>query len=246
MFALALAAVVLVADAGSGRILTMRGDDAANRRVAPGSTIKPFVVWALLEEGTVPPTMQCERKVRLQGRNLDCSHPELAAPLDARAALAYSCNSYFTRVTRLIPPAKLAARLRSYGFEADDAQTHGEAALQGIGEAAVWTTPKALLACYRRLANAPVPKMIREGLEAAVEYGSGQWAAAPGIGVAGKTGTTANSARTSTHAWFAGFAPSRQAEIVVVVFVERGRGASNAAPLAGEAFRAHFAKRVRR
>jgi penicillin-binding protein 2 len=246
MLTLALAAVVLVADAGSGSILTMRGASAVNRRAPPGSTVKPFVVWALLQEGVAPPAMQCLRKVRLQGRNLDCSHPQLAVPLDARTALAYSCNSYFTRLTRLIPPAKLAARLRSYGFEAGDAPTQEQAALQGIGEASVWTTPKALLASYRRLAKAPALDDIREGLEGAVEYGSGQWAAAPQIKVAGKTGTTPNLARTSTHAWFAGFAPSRQAEIVVVVFVEHGRGASNAAPLAGAVFRKHFAGQARR
>jgi cell division protein FtsI/penicillin-binding protein 2 len=243
MPAFALAAVVLVANVSDGRIMTAQGEESVNRRVAPGSTIKPFVLLALAAEGIATPVLPCERKVRLQGRNLDCSHPVTAAPLDAAAALAYSCNSYFARAARLVEPARLAARLRDAGFEVRDAGSNEEVALQGIGEAAVWTTPRALLDSYRRLAAGPPVAVVREGLEGAVEFGSAQWAAAPGVRVAGKTGTTPNAARTRTHAWFAGFAPSDRPEVVVVVFVEDGRGGSNAAPVAGEVFREWWAKR---
>ena len=41
------------------------------------------------------------------------------------------------------------------------------------------------------------------------------------------------------HAWFAGFAPAQAPEIVVVVLLDQGRGGTDAAPIAGEIFRAY-------
>jgi cell division protein FtsI/penicillin-binding protein 2 len=35
-----------------------------------------------------------------------------------------------------------------------------------------------------------------------------------------------------THAWFVGFAPARNPQVAVVVFLERGQGGLDAAPLA--------------
>ena len=42
-----------------------------------------------------------------------------------------------------------------------------------------------------------------------------------------------------THAWFAGFAPAEKPEIVIVVFVNRGRGSVEAAQLAHRIFEAY-------
>jgi penicillin-binding protein 2 len=77
----------------------------------------------------------------------------------------------------------------------------------------------------------------------------------PGVEAGGKTGTAQVIAREATirsgvdrktledHAWFAGFAPLNDPQMVVVVFVENGgHGSSAAAPLARELFEKRFAK----
>jgi cell division protein FtsI/penicillin-binding protein 2 len=59
--------------------------------------------------------------------------------------------------------------------------------------------------------------------------------------VAGKTGTAPAEQGQWTHAWFAGFAPAGKPEIVLVVFLEKGRGGSDAAEVAREIFAAFAA-----
>jgi peptidoglycan glycosyltransferase len=69
-------------------------------------------------------------------------------------------------------------------------------------------------------------------MTAVVESGTGTGAALSGVQVAGKTGT-AEVADGEPHAWFAGFAPADDPQIVVAVLVENaGTGGSVAAPIA--------------
>jgi penicillin-binding protein 2 len=63
--------------------------------------------------------------------------------------------------------------------------------------------------------------------------------------VAGKTGTAQTPGDRPTHAWFVGFGPYRDAEIVVVVMIEEGgEGSSVATPLAHDIFFWWFEKRT--
>src|SRR5690242_11523302 len=88
-------------DAASGKLIAARRIEVAARRLArPGSAIKPFTLLAL---GDRAAPLLCARALEIGGRRLDCTHPNLPGPLDAVAALAYSCNFYF---------AERAARLR--------------------------------------------------------------------------------------------------------------------------------------
>jgi len=65
-----------------------------------------------------------------------------------------------------------------------------------------------------------------------VKRGTGTGAALAGVQVAGKTGT-AEVAGAAPHAWFAGFAPASDPQVVVAVVVENGgSGGSVAAPIA--------------
>jgi peptidoglycan glycosyltransferase len=81
------------------------------------------------------------------------------------------------------------------------------------------------------------------GLMGCVRFGTCQAAAVPGVQVAGKTGTSsALDGSGATHAWFVGFAPADKPEIAVVVFLERGTGAHNAAALAGKLLGYYFAE----
>ena len=37
----------------------------------------------------------CPGKLYVDGHNFTCSHPKVNGPMDARMALAYSCNNFF-------------------------------------------------------------------------------------------------------------------------------------------------------
>jgi len=255
------AAIVL--DVHSGRILASSHLDVAARRVAaPGSSIKPFTLLALLESGKVnqQTALVCERSVSISGRKLDCSHPRTAEPLDPAAALAYSCNSYFTTVALRLSPEELRNDFLRDGFASPTALASSEATgtvalsqspeqeqLQAIGEWGVQVTPLELAKAYRSLAllqpkhNEKLSPLFA-GLEQSVAYGMGHEAQpAQPMKVAGKTGTAPADEGPWTHAWFAGYAPAIDPEIVIVVFLEKGHGGSDAAAVARQVFDA-FAK----
>jgi penicillin-binding protein 2 len=83
-------------------------------------------------------------------------------------------------------------------------------------------------------------RLIKEGLRQSVAYGTSAAAKLPQKTVAGKTGTSSAYFGAKTDAWFAGFAPYEKPEITVVVFLEDGRGAMEAAPIAREVFKSYF------
>lgn len=249
---------VVVLDVSSGRVLAAhRLDVAARRLAAPGSAIKPFTLAALLASGRFKEdtALACRREVRVAGRRLDCTHPQASAPLDAVAALAYSCNGFFVEASARLSGAELAAALRGFGLASRtglapdevsgvvrETATAEERALQAVGEAGVLVTPLGMASAYRKLALRRMASDARwrtvfEGLDAAVRFGTAQRAAADGMDVAGKTGTASSPAGIH-HAWFAGYAPAARPTHVVVVFLERGSGGGDAAPVAGAIFRA--------
>ena len=231
--------VALVADAVTGHLLAAYRPDAARTlRSSPGSTLKPFTLaaWIDAHDGASPAAWPCPRQLRIAGHRFDCTHPVLAAPLDPSSALAYSCNCYFAHLADSLDPRAFAESLRHVAGSVRIASTAGELRMQAIGEWGVEVSPFLLLAAWRRLANAkpkPAWAPIFSGLEGAVAYGTAQLAASSALHVAGKTGTGPQ------HAWFAGFAPAGAPRVVVVVFLEQGRGGSDAAPVADEIFQAY-------
>jgi penicillin-binding protein 2 len=91
---------------------------------------------------------------------------------------------------------------------------------------------------------------LRNALTAVVKEGTGTAARVPGLDIAGKTGTAqtiakSDSSKGQDHAWFASFAPADDAQVVVVVFVERGgHGGEVAAPIARQIYEAIFLQKV--
>ncbi len=82
--------------------------------------------------------------------------------------------------------------------------------------------------------------VLREGMRAVVERGSGLAAKIDGLPVAGKTGSAENP-RGRPHAWFVGYAPIDAPRLVIVAFVEHGfRGGIAAAPVARAVLQAAF------
>ena len=253
----------VVLDVQSGNVLaTYHVDVAARRVVHPGSSIKPLTLLTLLETGKVDANtaLVCKRPLMIAGHRLDCPHPDTKEPLEPAAALAYSCNSYFTSVATRLTPAQLRAGFVQDGFtsptglapreaagEVALAQTPEQLQLQAIGEWGIRVTPLELVHAYRKLAllseknnDAKPASLLFEGLQQSVTYGMAHAAqpAAP-MKVAGKTGTALADEGPWTHGWFAGYAPADNPEIVLVVFLENGHG-SDAAALASKLF-AEFA-----
>ena len=255
----------VVLDVHTGEVLASYRLDVAARRLAyPGSSIKPFTLMALLEGGKLDTqtVLLCKRHVAIAGHELDCSHPNIKQPLDPAAALAYSCNSYFSTVALRLTAEQLHDSFIREGFASVTSLTTSEASgevalahspeqqqLQAIGEWGVRVTPLELARAYRRLAELQVrhdPKLapLFDGLEGSVAYGMAH-AVQPAteIKVAGKTGTAPADEGQWTHAWFAGYAPAHNPEIVVVVFLEKGHGGSEAAGVARAIFSSYAQSR---
>ncbi|MEN9558381.1 MAG: hypothetical protein RL141_750 [Candidatus Parcubacteria bacterium] len=80
---------------------------------------------------------------------------------------------------------------------------------------------------------------VRQGMRETVTYGSGRALSILPMPVAGKTGTAQWRSDRPNHAWFIGYAPAENPEVVVVVLLEEGQeGSSYAVPVAGDILRA--------
>ena len=253
----------VVAEVSTGKILAAKNLSAASRRLAlPGSTLKTFTLTTLLESGKLSPdeTFVCPYKLEVAGHRLDCTHPMNLGPFDSAQALAYSCNNFFARMALRLTPTELQHGLGGWGFTSPThlvaseatgeivlAHSASEQELQAIGEFGIHVTPLELLQGFRRVAQRrrePGPpavplKIAFAGLEAGVDYGMASAAKTPGLAVAGKTGTSLADEGNWTHGWFAGYAPADAPEVALVVFLERGRGPTDAAGIAHQLFAAY-------
>jgi len=250
----------MVVEVRSGQVLAAYHPNVAARRLArPGSAFKPFTLLALLWSGKLSATesLVCRRNLRVGRHDLSCFHPQ-TGPLQAVSALAYSCNDFFATFGSRLTPAELQATFIKSGFAAPTgllpdevagfihlAHSDEERQLQAVGEGDMKITPLEMLAAYRTIAMRRIDpeatvadRVVFQGLEEATAYGMSRLASAPETKVAGKTGTTITDDGHWTNGWFAGYAPAGKPEIAVVVFVERGTGPSDAAPLASEIFSA--------
>jgi cell division protein FtsI/penicillin-binding protein 2 len=248
------AAIVL--NVASGQIEARSHPEvAAGRLAAPGSAIKPFTLLALLHSGHFDPEQRvlCRRSVRLAGHAMNCTHPDSPTPLNAAEALAYSCNFYFAAAASHVSAGDLREEFEKAGLSSE---THlgapeatgqisvpaylDELQLQALGAWGIEITPLEMASAYRGLAlrrkdnTDPALAIVFAGLEGSTAYGMAH-AAQPDDAVAGKTGTASSTTFSLTHGWFAGYAPAQDPKIVVVVFLEHGRGI-DAASLARKIF----------
>jgi cell division protein FtsI/penicillin-binding protein 2 len=213
-------------DARTRRVLAVRNEAAATRvTMPPGSTMKPLALAALLKGGALRPneSWPCPGALSIAGRQLNCPHPRLLAPMTIETALAYSCNCFVAHMAERLLPGELPYARRVSDTDA--------IRLQALGETGVSLAVSELAELFRQLAlNAP-PQIVA-GLEGAVEYGTARMAAVAGVKVAGKTGTVRGAA------WFAGWMPSRAPEVVIAVRVPGQSGGSDAAPVAAQMLKA--------
>jgi cell division protein FtsI/penicillin-binding protein 2 len=241
----------VVVDVKSRAILAAHGMDLASLRLeAPGSTLKPFLLMALLETGKLDPTQEfiCRRQLKIGSAQLDCTHPAEVRQLDAAEAIAYSCNSYVAQVASRLSGTELVELLRRAGFDTPSGlvtqEAHGRIAvppnleelqLEALGYRGISVTPLELLEAYRKVAlrkrqnDLGVDAPAFKGLEDSVTFGMAHAAWVDGMSVAGKTGTSVARNIQQTHGFFVGYAPAEKPEIAVVVFLAQGRGLDAAA-----------------
>ena len=246
---------IVVLDVDTGRLLAEhRLGEAAHTLAAPGSTLKPLVLYSLVAADRWDPHQRiaCNRRLSVAGHSLACPHPP-APPFNAREALAWSCNSYFAAVARTLAPGELAGILRPTGLldvtglAANEAlaefrapSTVDDEQLTLLGVEGIRVSPLELAEAYRWLAlrmaahpSSPATQVVRDGLMDSASFGMAGEASLGGLSVAGKTGTAEGAVSPRTHGWFAGLAPATHPQVVIVVFEPAGRGA-DAAHLAGE------------
>ncbi len=96
--------------------------------------------------------------------------------------------------------------------------------------------------------------IVREGMAAAVQWGTAQKAQVPGLNVAGKTGSAefcddlaqklgycAAGLPRPTHAWFTAYAPAENPQIALVIYIYNGgEGSQAAAPVAQKILQVWF------
>lgn len=246
---------VVVLDIATGRLLAASQlTDAARTLAAPGSTLKPLVLFGLVAEGRWYPgrRVACDRRLRIAGRALECSHPA-ADPMDARQALAWSCNTYFATVGATLAEGELRRLLAPTGLLGQTGLAAGEAvaefrdpherdgeSLAVLGVEGIRVTPLELAEAYRWLATqlaahagTEASRVVAAGLSDSASFGIAASASLGGVAVAGKTGTANLGAGTPSHGWFAGLAPAGEPNVVVVVYLPAGHGA-NAAQVAAD------------
>lgn len=84
-------------------------------------------------------------------------------------------------------------------------------------------------------------KIVRQGMRQVVTSGSARSLQAVPVSVAGKTGTAQWSSKDLPHAWFTGFAPYDQPQIVITVLIEGGgEGSSVAVPIVRDVLSWYF------
>jgi len=257
---------IVVVDVESGKIIAARGTDlAAHRLATPGSSVKPFVLMALLESGRLDPQKKllCHRPLWIGGVRMDCLHPEDVTQLDASQAIAYSCNSYVAQAAVRFNADEVVELYRRLGFDSATGLADGEATgrieqpstreeieLEALGHWGVQVTPLELLEAYRKLAlrvrrgeMAEADGPVLAGLEGSTDFGMAHAAHVDGMKIAGKTGTSEAPGVPRTHGFFDGYAPAEKPQIAIMVYVERGSGGDAAA--AAQPVLAAFAKHPR-
>jgi len=244
------AARIVVVDIATGRLLATHHLDEARRTLAaPGSTLKPLILYSVLASNRWDSNRRivCNRRLVLAGHRLACSHPT-APPFDAREALTWSCNTYFAEVARSFGPGELGAILRPSGLLGESGLARDEAIaefseprsvettqLTALGVAGIRVTPLELAAAYRWLArelaihaDSVAAQTVRAGLEDSASFGMAGPASLGGVPVAGKTGTAENVSSIQTHGWFVALAPSANPQVVIAIYLPAARGAGAA------------------
>ena len=226
------------------------GDDASPFRKRPvpqaGSELQPCVGRA---------TSQCP---------VECWYKPGHGKLDMSRALAVSCNQYFYQLAKRTSPASFFKTLAALGLSASGDLARGApvAPETMIGlDSTLRLLPLQVLKAFGVLISGHLSAetgsfatpdfahaILLDGLRLGPKEGTSalaQQALPLNHHLLGKTGTSPAFAggrylKSRTDGWFLGFYPAAQPVLAVMVYYPRGLGASNAAPLGGQAIRMYL------
>lgn len=222
----------------NGEVLAEAGGHS-DRAYISGSTIKPILLAAAMDEGVVTESdvFDCSRSER-DGKVLRDASPR--ARLALPELLARSSNVGFAQIFDRLGGARFSRALERFHFVAPPGLATAssgdwDGAMTAIGST-MSATPRQVARAYAALANGgdgivkpETASRVRALLEGVVtsESGTGKRAKVIGVRVAGKTGsstwTTADGA-TSTYASFVGYVPADHPRYVIFVGVESPSG----------------------
>jgi cell division protein FtsI (penicillin-binding protein 3) len=259
------AAIVLVLDPRTGHVLAAgyRGGTestaqlAAVRPMVAGSTMKPVVIAAALEEGVIKPTDRFDASPLPVATIVDAKPHGM---LDVGEILATSSNVGLTKVFDRLGGAKLAVWTKRFHLAAAPPTIADGTAGASVAMGKVSSTPLEIAAAFAILANGGVyhaptfepragvgERVVRVETAATVlallegvtgENGTGKAARVDGVRVAGKTGTAKLGAAMDSkdyYSSFVGTAPLENPRYVVFVGAETprdgGTGGQVAAPV---------------
>jgi SpoIID/LytB domain protein len=228
-------AAILVMDLPSGRTLSAVQPDLLTARIAPGSVLKVATLVAALETGVISPATRfaCRRRVKVDGRELVCVHPDLGRPMSPAEALAYSCNDFFVTIAARLPREALSAATTSLGL--GPVSPRASVPLAAVGLEGIEASPEQLLRGFVR-ATDPISgarmrpetrAVLLEGLRGAARYGTARAIGDHGIDALAKTGT-APMPGGGYHGLALAVSPSMRASRAIAVLIPGGSGAEAA------------------
>jgi beta-lactamase regulating signal transducer with metallopeptidase domain len=259
------AAIVLVLDPSTGNVLAVgyRGGTestaqlAAVRPMVPGSTMKPLVIAAALDEGVIQPTDTFDASPSSLAPLKDA---EPHGVLDVRGILTVSSNVGLAKIFDRLGGAKLADWGRRFHLASVPSTIPDGPSGAAVAIGAKFSSnPLEIAGAFATLANggiyhAPtfVPhrdegeRVVRAETAATVlgllegvtsEHGTGKAAHLDGVKVAGKTGTSHLGQGTADYyASFVGTAPADHPRYVIFVGAETPRDGGSGGKVAAPVF----------
>ncbi|CAN5739766.1 hypothetical protein BH11MYX2_BH11MYX2_18470 [soil metagenome] len=263
------AAIIIVLEPQTGRVvgLSARGGTettaplAAERPITPGSTMKPLVIAAALDEGTIITTERFDASERSTPGTPIIHDSEPHGILTAREILAVSSNIGLTKVFRKMGGADLVAwnqRFHLASAPATITDDNRGAAVAFGGN--IRSTPLEMAAAFATLANGGVyhapsftaetdrgERVVRTETATTVldmlesvtlDGGTGTAAHVDGARVAGKTGTAHLNlpGATDYYSSFVGTAPIEHPRYVVFIGAETPKDGGTGGQVAAPAF----------
>ncbi len=232
------------------RIVLERGE-VRHQRIMPGSVMKAFTAYALIEAGRADSVYECRGKhVDALGQERRCWIRAGHGPMKLRTAIAESCNVWFYENAQYLDDQRLLSIYRAFGFgEPRPGRVRdllpGEIPARDLPDVAVGdhlalrVTPLSLLDAVAIIAtrgrgtelDPRALDQIAEGMREAVAGGT-LAGVFPSKDVAAKTGTAKKEGSRGTRGLVVGFFPASRPRFAFVVVVNEGRGAVDAGPVA--------------
>jgi len=215
-------------------------------------------------------TFKCGGTLKIDGRVFHCTRLNGHGALQLPEAIAQSCNCTFYNLGLKLGSKRLLEYARAFGFQPayrgyskkqpsdhllKPPSNPIDTARLAIGQAEGFSiTLLEAAEMVRRIVRDDVHipgadrasirralAIVRKSMRLAVVKGTCRNAAPPGLAVAGKTGSPeAEGDSDERSGWFVGYAPYQKPQVIVVVFVNRGHGFSDAAPIARHIFADYF------